>query len=165
MNAEDELTAAQAALAGEHACVYGYGVVGAHLSDDAETAARALQAHRGRRDDLAALIRAGGGEPEASAPTYELPQPVTDAASASKLAVLMETRLVALYADLVGAAQSGELREFAAQALVAASVARGRWGGEPVAFPGLSGRPGTPGTQASPTPQTPSDTETPESPQ
>ena len=160
MTAEDELAAAQAALAGEHACIYGYGVVGAHLPDDAGSAARALQAHRNRRDDLAALIRAAGGEPEPSAPTYELPQPVTDAATAGELAVLMETRLAALHADLVAAARSADLREFAAQALVSAALARTRWGGEQLAFPGLGGRPGTPGSTVAPEPETPGDTPT-----
>ncbi len=134
--------AAQAALAGEHACVYGYGVAGAHLPDGGEPARRALGAHRHQRDALAAAIRAAGAEPVAAEPGYTLPEPVADDAAARRLAVTMEQRLAALYADLVAAADTPELRELAARAVVTASVAALSWGGEPAAFPGLDDRVG-----------------------
>ncbi|PZF80254.1 DUF4439 domain-containing protein [Jiangella anatolica] len=134
------MDAAQAALAGEHACVYGYGVAGAHLPDRAEEALGALTAHRSRRDALTALIVAAGAEPGAAEPGYALPSPVTDPASAQALAVLLEQRLGALYADLVGAAATPELRELAVRAVVASSVQALTWGGAPSAFPGLDGR-------------------------
>jgi hypothetical protein len=56
---ERELAAAQTALAAEHAAIYGYAVVGAHLSGDERARAIAVyQAHRRRRDELARLIAA-----------------------------------------------------------------------------------------------------------
>lgn len=134
--------AAQAALAGEHACVYGYGVVGAHLPDGAEAAHAALTAHRSRRDALTALIRAADADPVAAEPGYALPSPVTDEATARALAVLLEERLGPLYADLVGAADSPELREFGARGVVTAAVQALAWGGSPTAFPGLAERVG-----------------------
>ena len=46
-----------AALAAEHAAVYGYGVVGAHLDNAGKATARdAEQAHRNRRDAIADRI-------------------------------------------------------------------------------------------------------------
>ncbi|RIQ34876.1 DUF4439 domain-containing protein [Jiangella rhizosphaerae] len=139
-SADAGVDAAQAALAGEHACVYGYGVVGAHLPDGAEPAHTALAAHRSRRDELAALIAGTGADPVAAEPGYALPSPVTDEASARALAVLLEERLGALYADVVGAATTPELREFAVRGVVMSAVQALSWGGSPVAFPGLDGR-------------------------
>ncbi|MYS45182.1 DUF4439 domain-containing protein, partial [Streptomyces sp. SID5998] len=55
MDAADagELTAAQAALAAEHAAVYGYGVVGGRIGRERRAEARtAYDAHRARRDAL-----------------------------------------------------------------------------------------------------------------
>lgn len=135
-----EVEAAQAALAGEHACVYGYGVLGAHLPDDAPAARAALATHRARRDQLTALIAAAGAEPVAAEPGYALPSPVTDEASALALGVLLEERLGALYADLAGAATTPELRELAVRGVVAVTVQALAWGGAPTAFPGLDGR-------------------------
>jgi hypothetical protein len=134
------IDAAQAALAGEHACVYGYGVVGAHLPDGGEAAHAALTAHRQRRDALIGLIIAAEADPVAAEPGYALPSPVTDETSARALAVLLEERLGGLYADLVGAAPSPELREFGVRGVVAAAVQSLAWGGSPTAFPGLDGR-------------------------
>lgn len=134
------IDAAQAALAGEHACVYGYGVVGAHLPDGGPAALAALAAHRDRRDALMVLIREAGADPVAAEPGYALPSPVTDGATARALAVLLEERLGALYADLVGTAETPELREFAVRGVVAAAVQALSWGGSPTAFPGLDGR-------------------------
>lgn len=137
--ADAGVEAAQAALAGEHACIYGYGVVGAYLPDDGEPAHQALAAHRARRDALAGLLRAAGADPVAAASTYALPSPVTDEASARALAALMEERLSALYADLV-VAGSPELRRLAAQGVVAAATQVARWAGTVTAFPGLDDR-------------------------
>ncbi|NED21451.1 DUF4439 domain-containing protein, partial [Streptomyces sp. SID9913] len=52
--AEDrELRALQAALAAEHAAVYGYGVVGGRIGKERAPQARsAYDAHRARRDTL-----------------------------------------------------------------------------------------------------------------
>jgi S-adenosylhomocysteine hydrolase len=100
----DEVTEAlQAALAGEHACVYGYGVVGSYLSDDAQTRARrALEAHELQRDNVRAILLALDVEPVAALPAYTLPFTVDDAQSARELARMLEERLGALYTDVIG---------------------------------------------------------------
>ncbi|CAM5699683.1 hypothetical protein SGLAM104S_04955 [Streptomyces glaucescens] len=80
---KQELGALQAALAAEHAAVYGYGVVGGRIREERRAEVRAAyDAHRARRDALAREVRDLGGEPVAAAAGYALPFPVTDAESA-----------------------------------------------------------------------------------
>ena len=58
------VSALQAALRAEHAAVYGYGVVGAHLTGAARTAATSdWIAHQVARDSLEAMLRAAAGSP------------------------------------------------------------------------------------------------------
>jgi hypothetical protein len=137
-----ELDALQAALAAEHAAVYGYGVVGGRVGEDRENeAAAAHAAHRSRRDSLTRTVRDLGGKPAAAAAGYALPFPVPDAAAAIRLAAVLEERVAAVYSDLVRAAQ-GPLRLEAAGALREAAVRAVRWRGSGVAFPGLAERAG-----------------------
>ncbi|PBC85379.1 MULTISPECIES: ferritin-like domain-containing protein [unclassified Streptomyces] len=133
----DELTAVQAALAAEHAAVYGYGVVGGRIADDRRKEAQAAyDGHRARRDALRREVRDLGGTPRAAAAAYELPFPVPDAAAAVRLAAELEDRLAAVYADLVRAGAAARRAE-AAAALREAAVRAVRWRGSGVAFPGL----------------------------
>lgn len=135
-----ELAALQKALAAEHAAVYGYGVVGGRVGEDRRGEARtAYDAHRARRDTLTRQVRDLGGTPEPSAAGYTLPFPVTDPASAVRLAVELEDRVAGVYSDLVRAS-AGERRGTAAGALREAAVRAVRWRGESVAFPGLAER-------------------------
>lgn len=131
--------ALDAALAGEHAAVYAYGVVGAHLDDDRDRAVAELSRHRGARDRLDAHVRAAGGTPSAALPAYALPFPVEDAASAAELADLVEERLAGLYSDVVVATE-GAARADAASALVHTAQARAAWSGTVTTFPGLDDR-------------------------
>ncbi|MFI6771067.1 ferritin-like domain-containing protein [Streptomyces sp. NPDC050355] len=134
---KDELTAVQAALAAEHAAVYGYGVVGGRITADRrKEALAAYDAHRARRDALHREVRELGGTPRAAAAAYALPFPVPDAAAAVRLAAELEDRLAAVYADLVRAGGRARRRE-AAAALREAAVRSVRWRGGGVAFPGL----------------------------
>lgn len=134
------LAAAQAALAAEHAAVYGYGVVGGRLSAARRAEGTdAFTAHRARRDALAKTVRSLGGDPVASDAAYALPFPVRDAASAVRLAAEIEDRVAGVYSDLVRAAE-GPLRREAAEALREAAVRAVRWRGNGVAFPGLAER-------------------------
>ncbi|MEU7109744.1 ferritin-like domain-containing protein [Streptomyces stramineus] len=135
-----ELAAAQAALAAEHAAVYGYGVVGARIGEERSAEAReGYDAHRSRRDAMGRAVRELGGTPEAAAAGYALPFAVTDEAAAVRLAAELESRLAGVYADLVRAA-GGALRRDAAAALREAAVRAVRWRGGSVAFPGLAER-------------------------
>ncbi|MER6999456.1 ferritin-like domain-containing protein [Streptomyces sp. NPDC000410] len=134
------LKAAQAALAAEHAAVYGYGVVGARVGAGRRTeATSAYAAHRARRDALERTVRDLGGVPVAADAAYALPFPVPDAAAAVRLAAVLEDRVAGVYSDLVRAAE-GPLRREAAGALREAAVRAVRWRGSGVAFPGLAER-------------------------
>ncbi|MER5558218.1 ferritin-like domain-containing protein [Streptomyces sp. NPDC002506] len=140
----EPLDAAQAALAAEHAAVYGYGVLGGRLAEARVPEARdALTAHRSRRDLLARTVRDLGGWPVAAAAAYALPFAVADAGAAVRLAAELEDRVAGVYSDLVRSAE-GPLRQEAAAALREAAVRAVRWRGGSVAFPGLAERPSAP---------------------
>lgn len=132
------LSATQAALAAEHAAVYGYGVVGGLVGDERAAEAReAYEAHRSRRDALRRRVRRLGAAPVAAAAGYELPFPVTDRAAAERLAAELENRLAGSYADLV-LVTTGDDRRAAAESLRDAALRACRWGGASVPFPGLA---------------------------
>ena len=135
---DEAATALQGALSAEHAAVYGYGVVGARLPDDQQRAdARTAYAvHEARRDTLHRELAGAGATPGAAAAGYQLPFPVGDAAGAAKLAGHIETRLAAVYADLVAALPAGQ-RTTAAGALRGTALQARRWGAVPAAFPGM----------------------------
>ncbi|MFB6844046.1 ferritin-like domain-containing protein [Streptomyces sp. NPDC056373] len=148
---DGELRALQAALAAEHAAVYGYGVVGGRIGEGRRTeAATAYDAHRARRDALVREVKDLGGRPVAASAGYALPFQVPDAAAAVRLAAELEDRVAGVYADLVRAAGGGR-RALAAEALREAAVRAVRWRGESVAFPGLAERAGTAPPSAAPT--------------
>jgi hypothetical protein len=137
---DGDLKALQAALAAEHAAVYGYGVVGGRIDEGLRTEARAAyDAHRARRDALARAVRDLGGTPVAAAAGYALPFAVPDSTAAVRLAAELEDRVAGIYSDLVRATE-GERRRTAAEALREAAVRAVRWRGESVAFPGLAER-------------------------
>lgn len=141
--ADGVVEALQAALAAEHAAVYGYGVVGAGLRGPAQQTARTvLDAHRARRDRLAELVVRRGAQPVAAEAAYRPAVEVTSAASAAALAAALEERVLEAYAALAGC-QEADLRRHAALAM---QEAMGRWigwrksAGEravPPALPGL----------------------------
>ncbi|MEV6173959.1 ferritin-like domain-containing protein [Streptomyces sp. NPDC051954] len=146
---DGDLKALQAALAAEHAAVYGYGVVGGRIGEARRTEARAAyDAHRARRDALARAVRDLGGTPVSAAAGYALPFAVPDYPAAVRLAAELEDRVAGVYSDLVRATE-GERRRTAAEALREAAVRAVRWRGESVAFPGLAER--TAAVSASPT--------------
>lgn len=139
----DALAAAQAALAAEHAAVYGYGVVGGRVGEQRRAEARqAWDAHRAGRDRLRRVVRELDGTPEPAPAGYTLPFAVPDADAAVRLAAELEDRVAAVYADLVRSAR-GDRRRDAAAALREAAVRSARWRGTGVAFPGLTERGGS----------------------
>lgn len=137
--------ALQAALAAEHAAVYGYGVVGAGLSGpDQGTARIVMDAHRTRRDQLTEHLVQRGAQPVAAAAAYRLPVRVTSARTAAELAAVLEDRVLAAYVALAGAEEAG-LRRYAALVMQEAASRSIGWrrtagvrGASP-AFPGLPG--------------------------
>jgi hypothetical protein len=135
------LTALQEALAAEHACVYGYGVVGARADQaDGARARSGFDAHRARRNALDEAIRAEGAEPVAALGSYDLPEPTPTGAAVRGLAAGLEDGAAGAYADLVAAAR-GPLRESAVAWLSEAAVRGAGWRGSGAgAWPGLAGR-------------------------
>ncbi|SCE23616.1 protein of unknown function [Streptomyces sp. DpondAA-F4a] len=92
------LRAAQAALAAEHAAVYGYGVLGGRLEGRRRTDATAAHdAHRARRDTLVRTVRDLGGTPVAADAAYALPFAVPDPSAAMRLAAVVEDRVAGVY--------------------------------------------------------------------
>jgi hypothetical protein len=132
-----ELTALREALSAEQAVVYGYGVVGAHLSGKAEKyAATRLTAHQELRDELAALIQQIGAVPGAALPAYQLPFPVDDAAAARRLGSTLENGSAGAAWDLAAAtAASSPGRQLAVGWLIDVAEAAALWGA-PTALPG-----------------------------
>jgi Domain of unknown function (DUF4439) len=132
------LDALQAVLAGEHACVYGYGALGPHAAElDQSTVSAAYETHLSRRDMLTELIRARSAEPVASLPAYAVPFPVHDPGSARRFAGLLEERLAALYADLIAVSTNTTLRDSSARALLDTAVLAAGWTGRTTALPGI----------------------------
>jgi Domain of unknown function (DUF4439) len=133
--------ALQSALAGEHAAVYLYGVIGGRVSasSDPELWQRVRDAytlHRTRRDQLTAMVRTAGAEPAASKVSYQLPNDATAAADLRRAAFEVEDRCAAVYADMVGST-SGANRQWALDALQDTAVRLLGLGGEPEPFPGI----------------------------
>ncbi|GAA0722114.1 ferritin-like domain-containing protein [Dactylosporangium roseum] len=106
-----------AALQAEHAAIYGYGTVGPKLDGAVSLARTAEAAHRTRRDALIVRLAGAGVTPPPAAPAYSLPFPVTDRASALKLAVLIEERTGAQW-RLALPVTTGEVRKLSLDALV-----------------------------------------------
>jgi hypothetical protein len=130
--------ALQAALAAEHAAVYGYGVVGAYLTGDSRAAATAdWVAHRNARDELEAMLRTRGSQPGPAAIAYRLPIPVRTSGQAIALAVILEERIATAYLGLV-ALSTPALRELGALELRASALRAAFWRGSTVPFPGLT---------------------------
>ena len=135
--ASGEVAALQAALAAEHAAVYGYGVAGAMLSGGKQAAARAdWTAHQVARDNLEAILIRLGATPVAASPAYQLPFAVTGAAAAARLAATLENGVTRAYLGVVALSDSA-LRTFGARAMQVAAGRSLAWSGSTQAFPGM----------------------------
>lgn len=125
-------TAVTALVSGEDAAVWAYGVIGAHLPGPmGRRAQRLLEQHRATRQRWAMQL----ADQIPAAVAYDVPEPVNDPQQARALAILVERRLVALFAD-VAQVTAGDVRA-AAVAGAAESAARAvQWGGDPTPFGG-----------------------------
>jgi Domain of unknown function (DUF4439) len=138
--AQTTIEGLQAALAAEHAAIYGYGVVGARLRGVQHQVARDLwTAHHARRDKLIGFLIALGTQPVAADAAYELPVQVTSPKAAAQLAARLEDGVLNAYLALAGV-DDPKFRRFAAQAMQDATAGGVRWRGSPpaTAFPGLA---------------------------
>jgi hypothetical protein len=144
--------ALQAALAAEHAAVYGYGVAGAHLSGARQrAAAQDWRIHEASRDALAAMITALGAQPVAAAAAYRLPFRVNSGRAAVSLAAFLEDRVATAYLGVVALSEA-RLRLFGARALESAALRAAGWRGRTLAFPGLEAPPPAQPAPGSPIP-------------
>lgn len=133
--------ALQQTLAGEHAAVYLYGVIGGRVSLSQQEALwsrvrDAYRVHVERRDQVLAMVRAADAEPVASEPSYQLPNPATTPQQLESAALTVEQRCAAVYAQMVGSTW-GANRQWALDALEDAAVRLLGFGGKPEAFPGI----------------------------
>lgn len=133
--------ALQVALAAEHAAVFVYGALGGQSSRSASPAlfdavTAAYVVHRERRDALTAMISAGGADPVAAQPGYQVPEELGSPAAIAAEALRLEQAAASTYAYLIGST-TGEDRGWAVAALADAAVRGLAFGGEPERFPGL----------------------------
>jgi hypothetical protein len=134
----DEITILQGALAAEYAAIYGYGVVGAYLNGrEHGDAVSDWRLHQGARDTLTGMIVVLGATPVAASAAYELPFTVTSAATARRLAVVMEEGVTRAYLAVV-ASGNAKVRTFGALAMQGPANRAIAWGASPTAFPGMT---------------------------
>jgi hypothetical protein len=127
-------------LAGEHAAIYAYGVIGGRLeygSAPVRDATAAWEIHRERRVSLTALVEAGGETPAAAETGYRLPNDVNDVAAARTVAQTVEGRCAVLYAALAATA-TGAIRAYAVDTLIDAATRAYDWGAPTSALPGVA---------------------------
>lgn len=144
-DARTETDALRAALAAEHAAVWGYGVVGAASPGGQQSrAAQDQAAHRDLRDQLTALLDQRAADPVPAQGAYALPFPVVSAGDAARLAVVLEDGTAAAWVRVLGRAVKREIRKLAVDTLGATEVRAVAWrttaGVTPATtpFPGLS---------------------------
>ena len=132
------IAALQAALAAEHAAVYGYGVAGALLTGGNQQAALTdWRSHEEARDTLEAMIVKLGATPVAASAAYTLPFAVTDARSARRLAAALEDGVTQGYLGVVAVSDT-TLRTFGALAMQTPAKRAAAWRGTTEAFPGMA---------------------------
>jgi hypothetical protein len=130
-------SALQVALAAEHAAIYGYGVLGAHLTGSLGRAAQQDWAvHQVARDTLESKLTLLGAQPVPAQDAYQLPFPVGTVPAAVSLAAFLEDRMATAYLGLVALDDPG-LRAWGAQQVRGSAVRATSWSGSTTAFPGL----------------------------
>ncbi|MGH3781611.1 MAG: ferritin-like domain-containing protein [Pseudonocardiaceae bacterium] len=138
--------ALQGALAAEHAAVWVYGLVGAFVPDALNGRLNeAATAHQARRDATERILINAGAPPVPPEPGYLTPEPVTDAASALRLAITAETDAAAAWRSVVERSPAdADLRGTALEALTEAAVRATRWRATAGAIPLTVPFPGAP---------------------
>jgi hypothetical protein len=140
------LDALQRALASEHAAIWAYGVAGAFVPGSLSGQLdKAATAHQARRDATERVLIDAGASPVPPEPGYLIPEPVTNAGSALRLAITAETDAAAAWRSVVERSPADpELRVAALDALTAAAVRATRWRAATGTTPPTVPFPGTP---------------------
>ncbi len=133
---------------GEEAAVYAYGVLAARFpaGDERNRAADLVVVHARARDRARAALAEQDSQPDLPA-VFEMPFPVDSSTAARRLAALVESRLVDVYASAAPEFEGGERRTVVATGAECAARSV-TWGARPAAFPG--GR----STESQPAPRT-----------
>ncbi len=135
------------AVAAEHAAIYGYGLVSAHvIPDNNKLVSESVAEHRKRREAAVTLMTERSIKVPLPAVGYQLPMAVDSPAAAAKLAIRMESDCAVAWRAVLeqtsGKDTAEQDRAFAGTALTQCAVLAARWrvvqGGWPVteAFPG-----------------------------
>jgi len=133
---EAEVSALRAALSGEYAATYAYGLIGAQLTGaEQQRALAALDSHRQHRDTIRRELAAASVPVPAPAAVYDTGVRIDSAPTAINLAIEVERRLVPQWAD-VASAKTGSGRISAVKTGQECAVRAVVWGGQPQAFPG-----------------------------
>jgi hypothetical protein len=138
-----EVDALQQTLAGEHAAVHAYGVLGGRAADVRPASfradlAKAYDAHLARRDDLRRLVTALGADPVAAEPSYRLPPGLITRPAIAAEALRTESACVEQYGALVAAVGPGLTRRWAVTALGQSALTTLDFGGRAQALPGVT---------------------------
>ncbi len=116
------------AVAAEHAAIYGYGVVSAHvMPEDNELVSQSVAEHRDRREAALKILAERSAKAPLPAPGYQLPLVVGAQKTAAKLAVRMETDCAVAWRAVLEQSDSDQDREFATKALTQCAVRAARW--------------------------------------
>ena len=129
------IDAIQNCLALEHEALWVYGYLGGRIPALQDQAREAFDEHRRARDRLIALLDRAGADRPAPLTAYLLGT-ARNLKQASAIARALEDKGVAGWLTVVGTSE-GEDRRFAITMMRRAALASLRWGGKPVAFPGL----------------------------
>jgi hypothetical protein len=137
--------ALQATLGAEHAALWCYSLAVAFLVEPQQSQARRdAEVHRELRGRIEQTLTQIGQRPVSAQPAYATPQPVTDPASAARLAVVAETDCQRSWRALLEQTTDQGLREAGLKALTDATGRCARWrtvvGATPV-VPVFPGRP------------------------
>jgi hypothetical protein len=124
---EDTLKALQAVMAAEHAALWAYGLVTAYDPSVASTVTSMVTSHQDVRDTAANLIVQGGATPVGPAPAYTTPVKLTDATSAMRLALVIESDCAVAWRAVIGTTDDSTLRGTALSALTNCAMRMVTW--------------------------------------
>ena len=116
------------AIAAEHATIYGYGFVSAHVVTELnELVSDSLNEHRNRREAAIAMLSGRSMASPIPAVGYQPPFPVKNVNDAARLAVTMENDAAVAWRAVLEQAKSPEDRSFAVTALTQCAVRAAQW--------------------------------------
>jgi hypothetical protein len=131
-SADPLIPALQRVLSTHHAAVFGYPVIGVHLTDPSQVdAARTLEAsHRASRDQLMTDLAARSAQPDPAAASYLPPERVTDPVTAQRWALQLEDDCAAAYRFLLASTagtKDAAVRKLAVAGLTVTAQQSTRW--------------------------------------